>query len=115
MAYLGLLKRSASIVKNTFFIALLLSVCVMSLGCGRHVITLRVQTPDCKENGRNWFVARELLYDALTQTDPRQREVFFAETFRTLGYVLHLLEDMAVPAHTGDCPGRQTKGGFFRA
>ncbi len=53
-----------------------------------------------EQNGRNWFVARALYYSALTEENPQQREVLFAETFRTIGYVLHLLEDMAVPAHT---------------
>ena len=51
-------------------------------------------------DGRNWFVAREFYYQALTETNPELRELFFAETFHTLGYVLYLLEDMAVPAHT---------------
>ena len=51
-------------------------------------------------NGRNWFVARDFYYEALTETDPQQKEAFFTETFHTLGYVLHLIEDMAVPAHT---------------
>jgi hypothetical protein len=53
-----------------------------------------------EQNGRNWFVARDRYYSALTEDNSQQREAFFAETFRTLGYVLHLLEDMAVPAHT---------------
>jgi len=52
------------------------------------------------ENGRNWLVARDYYYKALTGTGPQVREALFAETFHTLGYVLHLLEDMAVPAHT---------------
>ena len=51
-------------------------------------------------NGRNWFVARDYYYQPLTATTPQLREHYFAETFHTLGYVLHLLEDMAVPAHT---------------
>lgn len=51
-------------------------------------------------NGRNWFVARDWYYRALVEINPQEREKRFAETFRTLGYVLHLLEDMAVPAHT---------------
>ena len=56
-------------------------------------------TPE-KQNGRNWFVARALYYSALLEANAQKREAYFAETFRTLGYVLHLLEDMAVPAHT---------------
>ncbi|WP_084813710.1 PD40 domain-containing protein [Desulfogranum japonicum] len=53
-----------------------------------------------EQNGRNWFVARKLFYSALTAENAQQREELLAETFRTLGYVLHLLQDMAVPAHT---------------
>lgn len=59
-----------------------------------------VFAPESDENGRNWSVARGRYYKALTDTDPQQREISFAEIFGTLGYVLHLLQDMAVPAHT---------------
>lgn len=52
------------------------------------------------DNGRNWEVARKQFYSSLIEKDPQIREEHFAETFRTLGYVLHLLQDMAVPAHT---------------
>jgi hypothetical protein len=51
-------------------------------------------------NGRNWWVARELFYKALTESNTAERERYLAETFLTLGHVLHLLQDMAVPAHT---------------
>lgn len=52
------------------------------------------------KNGRNWNVARNLYYNALTSQTSINRESNLAETFRTLGYVMHLLQDMAVPAHT---------------
>lgn len=56
--------------------------------------------PDDKSNGRNWDVARNFLYRSLTEQDPVLRESYLAQTFYTLGYVLHLLQDVAVPAHT---------------
>ena len=74
-------------MKNAFFIALLLSVCVMSVGCGRHAITLRVLDPETNQNGRNWLAARELVYSVLIEHNPLQRVIFFEEAFRTLGYV----------------------------
>ncbi len=52
------------------------------------------------KNGRNWNVARELYYHALTYKNNVDREANLAEMSRTLGYILHLLQDMAVPAHT---------------
>jgi hypothetical protein len=50
--------------------------------------------------GRNWSVARGLFYKSLTKPSNIERERYLAKTFLTLGHVLHLLQDMAVPAHT---------------
>jgi hypothetical protein len=53
----------------------------------------------------NWDTARDSYYKALTSTTnlqppfPQGRDYYFAKTFQSLGHVLHLLEDMAVPAH----------------
>ncbi|MCI5207548.1 MAG: hypothetical protein D3910_01865, partial [Candidatus Electrothrix sp. ATG2] len=58
-----------------------------------------LDTPEEYE-GRNWQVARNNYYSALIEPAPDDREKKFAETFLTLGYILHLLQDMAVPAHT---------------
>lgn len=48
----------------------------------------------------NWDDARAYYYQALTSTSGTDRETYFAKSFQALGQVLHLLEDMAVPAHT---------------
>lgn len=48
----------------------------------------------------NWDRARANYYTALISSANGDREAYFAMTFRTLGHVLHLLQDMAVPAHT---------------
>jgi hypothetical protein len=50
-----------------------------------------------------WDNARYYYYKALTSTTnlpPPGRDAYFAYTFQALGQVLHLLQDMAVPAHT---------------
>jgi hypothetical protein len=48
----------------------------------------------------NWDTARARYHAALTATDEAARQEEFARTFLALGHVGHLLEDMAVPAHT---------------
>jgi hypothetical protein len=68
----------------------------------------------------SWDTAREYFYKALTCTTAADRENYFAKTFEAVGHVLHLLEDMAVPAHTRNdfqshlFPNSATfLGGFF--
>ncbi|MCK9418016.1 MAG: hypothetical protein M0R70_01400 [Nitrospirae bacterium] len=46
-----------------------------------------------------WENAREYYYSALTSPTGTAREINFAKTFQAVGQVVHLLEDMAVPAH----------------
>lgn len=53
--------------------------------------------------------AREYLYKGLTATTKAEREKNIALTFRTLGHVVHLIEDMAQPQHTRNDP----HGGFL--
>lgn len=55
-----------------------------------------------QEKGGNysWRDARKYYYDALTAEDPAVRDEMFADTFRSVGQVMHLIEDMSVPAHT---------------
>jgi len=62
-------------------------------------------------NEWNWFRAREHFYTYLTGHDfyfntvadtVEEREEYFAKSLRALGQVLHLLQDMAVPAHVRD-------------
>lgn len=47
----------------------------------------------------NWTKARNYYYKALTNSASGVRETNFAKTFQAVGQVMHLLEDMAVPAH----------------
>ncbi len=46
-----------------------------------------------------WPDTRDYFYKSLTQESKATREHYLALTFLSLGHVLHLLEDMGVPAH----------------
>jgi hypothetical protein len=50
----------------------------------------------------SWYDARDYFYKALITRDKTFREKFFAETFRALGQLMHLLQDASVPEHTRD-------------
>lgn len=50
--------------------------------------------------GYSWNDARHYYYAALTSTTTDQRNANFARSFRSVGQVMHLVEDMAVPEHT---------------
>jgi len=54
---------------------------------------------DYYENVWSWAKARDYYYIALTHTDTTVRETNFAYLFRSLGQVMHLVHDKAVPAH----------------
>ena len=64
--------------------------------------------PDCWPNpvwaysasDWSWLKARQFFHDALFTNDNTAKELNFAQTFRALGQIVHLLQDMAVPAHT---------------
>jgi len=62
-------------------------------------------------NQWDWDHAREYFYmyltgkdyeGAIVATTEEQREEYFAKCFQSLGQVLHLVQDMAVPAHVRD-------------
>ncbi|MBI4653548.1 MAG: hypothetical protein HY752_00880 [Nitrospirae bacterium] len=48
----------------------------------------------------SWYDARDYFYKALTATDKNTREKNFSDTFRGLGQLMHLVEDLSVPEHT---------------
>jgi hypothetical protein len=50
----------------------------------------------------SWVNARASFHQALTAETPAAREAAFAQTFRALGQVMHLLTDMSVPEHVRD-------------
>jgi hypothetical protein len=48
----------------------------------------------------SWPRARKLYFDALTSRDELERNNAFVGLFRSLGQVMHLVQDASVPAHT---------------
>lgn len=55
---------------------------------------------DPKVNYHDWDFARTHFHAAMTSSDKSVREEYLAQTFLDLGHILHMLEDMGVPAHT---------------
>ncbi len=51
------------------------------------------------EGDRTWSRTRYDYLLALTASDETKRQEYFAKTFQGLGHQMHLLQDMAVPAH----------------
>ncbi|MGH2362915.1 MAG: hypothetical protein ACRDGM_20500, partial [bacterium] len=49
--------------------------------------------------GFSWLNARKAYINALIAASPTEREKWFAETFRAIGQVMHLIADSSVPAH----------------
>jgi hypothetical protein len=48
----------------------------------------------------SWHDARRLYYQALVEPDANYREVLWANLFRALGQIMHLVVDASVPEHT---------------
>jgi hypothetical protein len=53
-----------------------------------------------------WQNTRQYFLDALTSTKKADRDVGLAATFQGLGHLIHLIQDMASPAHTRNDPHR---------
>lgn len=51
-------------------------------------------------NEWSWSVARSKYYDGLTKTTDTGRRAALADSFRSIGQVMHLVEDLASVAHT---------------
>ena len=48
----------------------------------------------------SWKDARDSYFQALTATTDSERKRLYAETFKSLGHLIHLIQDAAVPSHT---------------
>jgi len=57
-------------------------------------------TEDPTRAPNNWSNARDKYYRAFTELTQDSRDKYLASSLVTLGQVVHLLEDMGVPAHT---------------
>lgn len=61
---------------------------------------LWAQNPNQDPGGKwSWHDARNYFYQALTTISKTQRETQFANTFRCLGQLMHLVHDASVPSH----------------
>lgn len=59
------------------------------------------QNPNQGFGGKHsWLDARNSYFNALISTDPAQRTNYYAQTFETLGHLIHHVQDAATPAHT---------------
>src|SRR4030095_4735638 len=52
----------------------------------------------------SWGDARRLYYEALTEANAGHREERWADLFRALGQIMHLVVDASVPEHTRNDP-----------
>jgi hypothetical protein len=68
----------------------------------------------CAGNEYSWSAARTYYRMALNSQTAIARDIWLANTFRSLGQVMHLVQDMAVPAHTRNdsLPGHLTFNKF---
>ena len=68
------------------------------------------QNPNQDWGGKHsWQDARNSYFNALTATNQVDRKKFYAETFESLGHLIHLVQDAGVPSHTRN----DTHIGFF--
>jgi Tol biopolymer transport system component len=58
------------------------------------------QDEDSEHGDWDWYIAREYFYRALTSETNIEMEDNFANCFRSLGQIMHLVQDAAVPDHT---------------
>jgi hypothetical protein len=48
----------------------------------------------------SWHDARYTYFQALTATSDSERKRLYGETFQSIGHLIHLVQDAAVPSHT---------------
>ena len=68
------------------------------------------------ENEYSWTNARRYMYEAFIETDEAVRREKYYRLYRSLGQIVHLVEDMAQPSHTRLDPHASHAdflGGFF--
>jgi hypothetical protein len=78
---------------------------ITNKGLTEHGVTIGESAYDRANNPNNpwsWQKARENLYKGLTSATKTEREKALAKSFEALGHLVHLIQDMAEPAHTRD-------------
>jgi hypothetical protein len=73
-------------------------------GIGESAIAWSQKLPGSQKPGGyySWRDVRGYYYAALTSAERTTRDDNFAKTFRGLGQLMHLIQDMSVPEHTRD-------------
>jgi hypothetical protein len=71
---------------------------------GKSAIAWSQKAPGTQSPGGyySWYDVRGYYYNALASPDVNTRNTNFADTFRGLGQLMHLVQDMSVPEHTRD-------------
>ena len=64
------------------------------------------QTPNQSYPSWSWQNTRQYFLDALSSTQKADRDLALTMTFQGLGHLIHLVQDMASPAHTRNDPHR---------
>lgn len=64
------------------------------------IIWAQTYNPHTYYQHYSWQDARDYFHWALTSEDQTERDYYFAKMFRTIGQVMHLVEDSSVPLHT---------------
>lgn len=68
---------------------------------------------DDSSNDWRWAKVRDYYYYALTSTSVIDRSANFASTFKGLGQIIHLIQDMAQPAHVRNDPHPADDSGWI--
>jgi hypothetical protein len=76
----------------------------LSLGSLQFDSSVRWLQRNSQTQGWSWQQARSLYWTALTTADPTTRTRTWADTFRALGQVMHLVVDASVPEHVRNDP-----------
>jgi hypothetical protein len=92
-----------NVLYTQFYRGLPVSALLWGLKPGVQDFEENKQYPDLSRPGPSdwsWGKAREYYYQALIGRTTEERSQNFADCFRALGQVMHLLQDMSVPLHT---------------
>lgn len=71
-----------------------------SIQLGKSSILWSQDTNQIVGGKHSWKDARDSYFNALTATTDSDRKRYYGETFKTLGHLMHHVQDAAVPAHT---------------
>ena len=71
-----------------------------SIQLGESSILWSQETGQVIGGKHSWKDARDTYFQALTANSKSERKSLYAETFKSLGHLIHLVQDTAVPSHT---------------